>query len=592
MTIDYSKDYYQILELTKDATAEDIKKAYRRLSKKYHPDKYKGEKEEANRIFEDLADGYEILRDEETRKDYDLNYINPSFALFRAIVTQNISFAEIEKYFDNGADVEAHNAFNQTILMFAANKANIALIEFLLKKGAVVNATDGAGNTPLMYAAITDAISFSFDNFELIKRKNKKISQEDVFECNQTDKTAQQRAHTSPQAVRSNEYFSWKLPFQIVSAVFNYFYRESLYKVVSTIYNDLLTFSQNAYSFFKYYFYKKLNSKSENYAKTSEMDRQKAAAAEILLANNAYLAQKNKYGKSSLDYAIDNHNVPLMNYFYKLLGMEDKIIIEENEIIKLDMSRAMVTSASIFEISKIQEQAMPLTQGKEIVETEENNDQNLMSAINISDLSVPYQKFSSIAPARVTGSLIDAQISDLSRLYQKRSSVPDFSILDQKISSVAPARVTASLVDSKIYDLSIWDQKISSVSASKITGSINIAASSLSEAIKRIDLAIGSVMPSAKTITEAIVEVGLGECGLIESRIANFCNQDLILRADSRTPYLSHANPSIDDLLNTLRNDLHNLEYHNLLEFIESCRGYVDVEKYGNLVDFCKDSLS
>lgn len=64
------KDYYQTLGVSKDASQEDIKKAYRKLAVKYHPDKNQGNKEAEER-FKEVSEAYEVLRDPEKRKKYD-----------------------------------------------------------------------------------------------------------------------------------------------------------------------------------------------------------------------------------------------------------------------------------------------------------------------------------------------------------------------------------------------------------------------------------------------------------------------------------------------------------------------------------------
>eukprot|EP00475_Leptophrys_vorax_P029742 TRINITY_DN4392_c0_g1_i1.p1 TRINITY_DN4392_c0_g1~~TRINITY_DN4392_c0_g1_i1.p1 ORF type:complete len:324 (+),score=82.14 TRINITY_DN4392_c0_g1_i1:1869-2840(+) len=65
------KDYYKILGLSKDASDADIKKAYKKLAMKWHPDKNLENKEEANLRFQEIAEAYEVLSDEEKRKIYD-----------------------------------------------------------------------------------------------------------------------------------------------------------------------------------------------------------------------------------------------------------------------------------------------------------------------------------------------------------------------------------------------------------------------------------------------------------------------------------------------------------------------------------------
>jgi len=65
------KDYYEILGVSRDTSPEDIKRAYRRLARKYHPDAYKGDKSEAERRFREIAEAYEVLSDPDKRAQYD-----------------------------------------------------------------------------------------------------------------------------------------------------------------------------------------------------------------------------------------------------------------------------------------------------------------------------------------------------------------------------------------------------------------------------------------------------------------------------------------------------------------------------------------
>lgn len=64
------KDYYNILGVSKNATQDDIKKAYRKLAVKYHPDKNSGSKAAEDK-FKDIGEAYEVLKDPEKRKQYD-----------------------------------------------------------------------------------------------------------------------------------------------------------------------------------------------------------------------------------------------------------------------------------------------------------------------------------------------------------------------------------------------------------------------------------------------------------------------------------------------------------------------------------------
>ena len=69
------KDYYEILGVSKDASDDDIKKAYRKLAMKYHPDRWSNgtdeEKKEAEQKFKEIAEANEVLSDPQKRQMYD-----------------------------------------------------------------------------------------------------------------------------------------------------------------------------------------------------------------------------------------------------------------------------------------------------------------------------------------------------------------------------------------------------------------------------------------------------------------------------------------------------------------------------------------
>ena len=64
------RDYYEVLGVSRDAGEEDLKRAYRKLAMKYHPDKNPGDKE-AEEKFKEASEAYEVLRDTEKRGIYD-----------------------------------------------------------------------------------------------------------------------------------------------------------------------------------------------------------------------------------------------------------------------------------------------------------------------------------------------------------------------------------------------------------------------------------------------------------------------------------------------------------------------------------------
>ncbi len=64
------KDYYSILGVSRNASEKEIKQAFRRLARKYHPDVNPGDKSAEER-FKQISEAYEVLSDKEKRKKYD-----------------------------------------------------------------------------------------------------------------------------------------------------------------------------------------------------------------------------------------------------------------------------------------------------------------------------------------------------------------------------------------------------------------------------------------------------------------------------------------------------------------------------------------
>src|ERR687894_513643 len=64
------RDYYEVLEVGRDATEDDLKKAYRRLAMKFHPDRNQGDTG-AEARFKEVNEAYDVLKDAEKRAAYD-----------------------------------------------------------------------------------------------------------------------------------------------------------------------------------------------------------------------------------------------------------------------------------------------------------------------------------------------------------------------------------------------------------------------------------------------------------------------------------------------------------------------------------------
>ena len=121
------KDYYAILGVSKNATLEEIKKAFRNKAKQYHPDVCK--LQDAHERFVEIGEAYEILRDENTRKEYDEyvraakshNTYNNTYSDFES--TQQRAQAQAESY----ADMTLEEALS-TLLGFAYEVGRTVLV--------------------------------------------------------------------------------------------------------------------------------------------------------------------------------------------------------------------------------------------------------------------------------------------------------------------------------------------------------------------------------------------------------------------------------------------------------------------------------
>jgi curved DNA-binding protein len=71
-----SRNYYEVLEVSRNASGEEIKKAFRRLARRYHPDVNPGD-QTAEEKFKEINEAYDILSDDNKRRDYNNSKLNP-----------------------------------------------------------------------------------------------------------------------------------------------------------------------------------------------------------------------------------------------------------------------------------------------------------------------------------------------------------------------------------------------------------------------------------------------------------------------------------------------------------------------------------
>jgi len=96
------KDYYQILGVTKSTPEKDIKSAYRKLARKWHPDANPSNAKEAEEKFKEIQEAYEVLGDPEKRRKYDMLGSNWQQAAQQAEQKRRYRTSQNETFFDFG----------------------------------------------------------------------------------------------------------------------------------------------------------------------------------------------------------------------------------------------------------------------------------------------------------------------------------------------------------------------------------------------------------------------------------------------------------------------------------------------------------
>ena len=118
-------NYYKILEITKDASDEEVKKAYKKMAKKCHPDKNRDNQEDATSKFKQISEAYQVLSDAETRRMYDKNVEEKN------LYSNNYGFSSeednIDNFFNDNSDKNTYKNFG-----FDTSKTELdELLEYL-----------------------------------------------------------------------------------------------------------------------------------------------------------------------------------------------------------------------------------------------------------------------------------------------------------------------------------------------------------------------------------------------------------------------------------------------------------------------------
>jgi curved DNA-binding protein CbpA len=95
------KDYYEILEISRNASIEVIERAYYALAKKYHPDLNRYDYDFANEKMKEINEAHDVLRDENKREEYnqlyDLIFFKSNFEKEKKPQAENYSNVEVQK---------------------------------------------------------------------------------------------------------------------------------------------------------------------------------------------------------------------------------------------------------------------------------------------------------------------------------------------------------------------------------------------------------------------------------------------------------------------------------------------------------------
>ncbi|WP_160685642.1 DnaJ domain-containing protein [Clostridium sp. C2-6-12] len=119
------KDYYKILGIPMTATGAEIKKAFRSLAKKYHPDRNPDDKE-ALRKFQEVNEAYEVLSNEDSRNKYNNERSNnKENNSNKETKSRNNKSDNNKKYQDKGESIENLNKYFESFFGFDAKSNNI-----------------------------------------------------------------------------------------------------------------------------------------------------------------------------------------------------------------------------------------------------------------------------------------------------------------------------------------------------------------------------------------------------------------------------------------------------------------------------------
>ena len=110
-------NYYELLKLDKNASMDEIKKSYKKLALKYHPDRNKDNIEENEKKFKKITEAYEVLSDPKKRQEYD----NPHLQMSNSNINMDLNniFKQMHQMHTNSFNINIGNLGNQGQFFFS-----------------------------------------------------------------------------------------------------------------------------------------------------------------------------------------------------------------------------------------------------------------------------------------------------------------------------------------------------------------------------------------------------------------------------------------------------------------------------------------
>jgi DnaJ-class molecular chaperone len=189
-----NKDYYEILGLNKYATNDEIKKSYKKLALKHHPDKNQ-DSEESKKMFQNITEAYSVLGDEEKRKKYDMFGIEDNefefdedpFKMFNSIFKEHLhQFQNMdmnmhyEKSFDVNDIIQEMSGFNLGNL-FNIPKVHVQVHSLNGGSGSRIGSSN-IGNILNGFSEMYNDLSKNNVNINKNEKKNQENKVEEIIE--------------------------------------------------------------------------------------------------------------------------------------------------------------------------------------------------------------------------------------------------------------------------------------------------------------------------------------------------------------------------------------------------------------------------